>query len=217
MDKRQIGPGYFTDSVVADASEGLTFIADLLDSGRELAPEGLSMTNLLACAYLASSSLGAYPSEGQLATYDRFMREIERRCMAQAPSMSLETPIGSLVATTRGTDGDESFMLSIDLEKPDGTSGQVAQVEVVAGDLAEGYPTPLHVFAWDGEHYGGDPVCVDCNPRAEGFQETGWSMGERTAERGETPFVASAKQACKAAANSIDPQRCQGSSGRKLP
>lgn len=207
MDKRQI----------ADASERLSFIAGLLDGGQGPAPEGLSMTNLLACAYLASSSLGAYPSERELATYDRYISEIERRCMAQAPSICLETPIGSLVATTRGTDGDESFMLSIDLEKPDGTSGQVAQVEVVAGDLAEGYPTPLHVFAWDGEHYGGDPVCVDCNPRAEGFQETGWSMGKRAGDRGDTSFAASAKQARKAAANSIDPERRQNSAGRKLP
>ncbi|MCI7439651.1 MAG: hypothetical protein MSA61_10575 [Coriobacteriaceae bacterium] len=59
------------------------------------------------------------------------------------------TPYGDLVA--RGYDDDGAYMgIVVDLEKPDGTSGQVSITEAVAGGERDIYRTPVHTFAWDG-------------------------------------------------------------------
>lgn len=59
------------------------------------------------------------------------------------------TPYGDLVA--RGYDDDGAYMgIVVDLEKPDGTSGQVSMTEAVSGPMRDCYATPVHTFAWDG-------------------------------------------------------------------
>lgn len=166
---------------------------------------GWSMTNLLAAAYLASIALGADPSDRQLAAYDYAMSEIERRCEGQRESLALDTPIGKLVATTRGTDHDTSYSISVDLEKADGTSGQVAMVEVVDADLADIYPCPLHTLCWDGADE--DPTRVDCDHEGEMMREVGWAMGERLPADGRIALPDATKLAKEAA------KRTAGESG----
>ena len=69
------------------------------------------------------------------------MTEIEST-VTQA--VSVRTPAGTLVA---GIQGDA---LVVDLNKDDGTSGQVAYIEATPEELRDIYPTPIHVFAYDG-------------------------------------------------------------------
>lgn len=75
------------------------------------------------------------------------MTEIEST-VTQA--VSVRTPAGTLVA---GIQGDA---LVVDLNKDDGKSGQVAYIEATPEELRDIYPTPLHVFAYDGND--ADPV-----------------------------------------------------------
>ena len=195
-DERQGEPNRASD-IVADAAEELRFLASV--GTEDVDYSAWSMTNLLGTAFLASYALGPDPTEKELEAYDRVISEVERRCSS---SLALDTPIGRLVATTRGTDHDSSYAVSVDLEKPDGTSGQVAMVEVVAGDLSDVYPCPLHTFAWNGED---EDVasCVDCDHNGEMMQETGWVMGEKASSKdGNSPSVAF-KDAEKAAKRSI--------------
>lgn len=106
------------------------------------------------------------------------LAEIRRRASTRRDTLEVSTLLGRLVATTRDSAPPESVIISVDLEKPDGTSGQVAQVEVVSGLLAEGYPTPIHTFAWDGND---EDVAarVDCDPLGVCMTEVGWVHGVR--------------------------------------
>ncbi len=61
-----------------------------------------------------------------------------------ADGTRVETPVGTIRAVA------EPGGIYIDLEKPDGTSGQVAFVEATPEGMADEYPTPLHVFTYDG-------------------------------------------------------------------
>lgn len=63
--------------------------------------------------------------------------------------LRVATPYGDLVA--RGYNDAGTYMgIIVDLEKPDGTSGQVSITEAVAEGALDDYPTPVHTFAWDG-------------------------------------------------------------------
>lgn len=66
-----------------------------------------------------------------------------------AGELRLATEIGDLVARVSGDPGIYDSIV-VDLEKPDGTSGQIALAEVVSGDAAQAYPTRCHVFTYDG-------------------------------------------------------------------
>ena len=114
------------------------------------------------------------------------LAEIRRRASAQTDALEAFTPLGRLVATTRDSAPPESVIISVDLEKPDGTSGQIAQVEIVSGSLAEGYPTPIHTFAWNGCD---EDIAarVDCDPLGECMAEIGWEHGNRNVEAHHLP------------------------------
>ncbi|WP_368133971.1 DUF4313 domain-containing protein [Collinsella bouchesdurhonensis] len=75
------------------------------------------------------------------------MTETERTA---TQTVSVRTPAGTLVA---GVQGDA---VVVDLNKDDGTSGQVAFIEATPEELRDIYPTPVHVFAYDGND--ADPV-----------------------------------------------------------
>ena len=64
--------------------------------------------------------------------------------------LRLTTEIGDLVARVYGGESGVYDGIVVDLEKPDGTSGQIALAEVVGGDAAQDYPTRCHVFTYDG-------------------------------------------------------------------
>lgn len=69
--------------------------------------------------------------------------------LAEPEPLRVATPYGDLVA--RAYDDSGTYMgVVVDLEKPDGTSGQVSMTEVVAEFARDAYPTPVHTFAWDG-------------------------------------------------------------------
>lgn len=72
-----------------------------------------------------------------------------RGLLSEPEPLRVATPYGDLVA--RAYDDSGTYMgVVVDLEKPDGTSGQVSITEAVAGYARDGYPTPVHTFAWDG-------------------------------------------------------------------
>lgn len=74
-----------------------------------------------------------------------------RDLLSEPESTRVATPFGDLVA--RPYDDSGTYMgIIVDLEKPDGTSGQVSITEAVAGEARDAYPTPVHTFAWDGVH-----------------------------------------------------------------
>ena len=63
--------------------------------------------------------------------------------------LRVATPYGDLVA--RGYDDDGTYMgIIVDLEKPNGKSGQVSITEAVSEPMRDCYSTPVHTFAWDG-------------------------------------------------------------------
>ena len=104
--------------------------------------------------------------------------------------LEIGTPIGRLVASTALSD-TESQNIEVSLEKPDGTSGQVAMIEVrdVRGVDPEG--SMLHTFVWDGddEFY---TECIDCNPDGDAMQFEGYTHGLKVDR--ETPKVAMGSQ-----------------------
>ena len=166
----------------------------------------LSISELLEEALEANISLDRDASDAAYTRWCAAMDEMRKRlgaplAVAQAPKRSsdecltLDTPIGRLVATTRGTEPGVYDAISIDLEKPDGTSGQVATVEVVSGFEAEAYPTRLHTFVWNGD----DEECerIDCNHEGEFMQDRGWVMGEKREARDDP--AAPAREAVAAA------------------
>ncbi len=63
----------------------------------------------------------------------------------EAGEARLETPVGTLRATVDGE------AMVVDLDKPDGTSGQIAYIEATRAGEERFYPTPLHVFTFDGD------------------------------------------------------------------
>ena len=135
---------------------------------------GLPMTELLRECYEASAALGASPDDAALERYDLAMSELERReglgrPTLQAPGrIEIETPVGTLVATTERS-YEDSRAVEVLLELPDGTEGQVAMVEVVSGGLAFEGESPLRTFCWDGrdESYS---ACVEVDLTGEAMR-----------------------------------------------
>lgn len=123
-----------------------------MESAADLA--GLTQTELLRRAYLASDALGSSPDDRSLALYDALMGEIERR------ASSIETPIGTLRAEA-GEYSDGYWGIQVNLIKPDGTGGLVSWTEV-SDELGE---ASLHTFAYDGANE--EPDRVECRP--DGF------------------------------------------------
>lgn len=74
-----------------------------------------------------------------------------RELLSEPESARVATPYGDLVARTYDDSGTYMGII-VDLEKPDGTSGQVSITEAVAEGARDAYPTPVHTFAWDGVH-----------------------------------------------------------------
>jgi hypothetical protein len=72
-----------------------------------------------------------------------------RELLSEPESTRVATPYGDLVARTFDDSGTYMGII-VDLEKPDGTSGQVSITEAVAECALDYYPTPIHTFAWDG-------------------------------------------------------------------
>lgn len=89
--------------------------------------------------------------------------------------LEIETPIGRLVASTALSDA-ESQNIEVSLEKPDGTSGQVAMIEVRDVSSVDPEGSMLHTFVWDGddEFY---TECIDCNPDGDAMRFEGYSHG----------------------------------------
>lgn len=91
----------------------------------------------------------------------------ERQSMDEAEDLRAltrkETPIGTLVVRDWGG-GEDYSGFAIDLEKPDGTCGQVAMVEALGEAFARGgdYPTRLQTLAWNGADE--DPTNIPCKP-----------------------------------------------------
>lgn len=61
----------------------------------------------------------------------------------------VETPVGTLAARYEGDPGIYDGIV-VELQKPDGTCGDVCIAEVVSGEAEIGYPTRLHTFAFNG-------------------------------------------------------------------
>lgn len=74
-----------------------------------------------------------------------------RELLSEPESARVATPYGDLVARTYDDSGTYVGII-VDLEKPDGTSGQVSITEAVAEGARDAYLTPVHTFAWDGVH-----------------------------------------------------------------
>lgn len=74
-----------------------------------------------------------------------------RELLSEPESARVATPYGDLVARTYDDSGTYMGII-VDLEKPDGTSGQVSITEAVADAARDVYPTPIHTFAYDGVH-----------------------------------------------------------------
>lgn len=69
--------------------------------------------------------------------------------LSEPQAARVATPYGDLVARTYDDSGTYMGVI-VNLEKPDGTSGQVSMTEAVAEFARDDYPTPIHTFAWDG-------------------------------------------------------------------
>lgn len=74
-----------------------------------------------------------------------------KELVSEPESARVATPYGDLVARTYDDSGTYMGII-VDLEKPDGTSGQVSITEAVADAARDVYPTPIHTFAYDGVH-----------------------------------------------------------------
>lgn len=61
----------------------------------------------------------------------------------------VETPLGTLAARYEGERGIRDRIV-VELQKPDGTCGDVCIAEVVSGEAETGYPTRLRTFAFNG-------------------------------------------------------------------
>lgn len=148
-------------AAVAPAKDTQGYLSAALDAYRQMTGwQGLTAEEALEC-FVADLSAGRIPVGPP-----------------EPDHLELATPIGTLVAST-AMSYEDSRVIEVSLEKPDGTSGQVAMVEVVSGDLAEGYVTPLHTFCWDGNEECPGTV-VDCDHGGEYMQYTGYSHGRPT-------------------------------------
>lgn len=151
--------------------------------GRDREPKPEMEAYLEACLAQYGTATGwkGLGAEQGIETFVRFIGSGE--CTVPAPRggrevLEVETPVGTLVAGFRGDPGTYDG-IGVDLFKPDGTSGQVAVVEVVSPSCEEAplHPTPLHTFCWDGDHE--EFVAeVDCNPGGEFMQDVDWVPGE---------------------------------------
>lgn len=176
--------------------------------------EGLPMTELLRQCYLASEALGADPDDERLARYERVMAELDRR-EGVVKRIEVETELGTLVASTE-LSYDDSKVVEVSLERPDGTSGQVAMVEVTSGALANEDMSPLHTFCWDGhsEEY---CACVDVDPAGEAMWEyAAPELGDLVTGRWRLHLVMPGERYGRDGALTYGPEE-SGGAGRGLP
>ena len=176
------------------------------DRGEPAAPSSVpngDIAGYLSAALSAYRSMSGWQGLDADAAIECFIGDLSRGRIPVDPprarSLEVETPEGRLVATRRLYCEGAYDSISIDLEKPDGSSGEVACVEVVTGSFAEGYPSKVHTFAWDGTDE--EPVRVDCDISGEQMQERGWAHGVQRQEK--PPFEAMTKAAVKAAERSV--------------
>lgn len=112
--------------------------------------------------------------------------------------LEIETEAGTLVAST-ALSYEDSRSIEISLEKPDGTSGQVAMVEYVTDGLAmEGEP-PLRTFCWDGRE-AEYAACVEVDPHGEAMTYVGYEHGAPAVRPKEAPSPGAIADAARASA-----------------
>ena len=109
---------------------------------------------------------GATDSE-HVARYHELMGTLKEELgIAESNSVSVQTDAGELIATPFAGG------IGVDINLPDGKgSGQLAFIESTPAELQDDYPTPVHVFTYDGRdsepvhrtdvHLDGDAMTLD--------------------------------------------------------
>lgn len=158
--------------------DDLTVKASIYDEMRQIgehtdpedirAVEGsVSMTGALMAAAMASYDLSCgLVDDKHIERYDNVITALEERMGFGAGMLSVQTEVGELIATPFAGG------ISVDINLPDGkSSGQLAFIESTPAELQDDYPTPVHVFTYDGRdsepvhrtdvHLDGDAMTLD--------------------------------------------------------
>lgn len=158
--------------------DDLTVKASIYDEMRQIGehtdPEDIravessvSMTGALMAAAMASYDLSCgLVDDKHIERYDNVITALEERMGFGAGMLSVQTEVGELVASPFAGG------ISVDINLPDGKgSGQLAFIEATPAELQDDYPTPVHVFTYDGRdsepvhrtnvHLDGDAMTLD--------------------------------------------------------
>lgn len=111
-----------------------------------IAEGNVSMTGALMAAAMASYDLSCgLVDDKHIERYDNVITALEERMGVGAGALSVQTEAGELIATPFAGG------ISVDINLPDGKgSGQLAFIESTPAELQDDYPTPVHVFTYDG-------------------------------------------------------------------
>lgn len=146
----------------------MRYIAEHTDPADIRIAEGsTSMTGALMAAAMASYDLSCgLIDDEHIGRYSDVITALEERMGVGAGGLSVQTEAGELIATPFAGG------ISVDINLPDGKgSGQLAFIESTPAELQDDYPTPVHVFSYDGRdsepvhrtdvHLDGDAMTLD--------------------------------------------------------
>lgn len=131
----------------------------------------VALANGIAAAKLAEKIDGPSAETGErIALFNKELKRIHNEPLRNmgfgAGMLSVQTEVGELVASPFAGG------ISVDINLPDGKgSGQLAFIEATPAELQDDYPTPVHVFTYDGRdsepvhrtdvHLDGDAMTLD--------------------------------------------------------